>query len=85
MNVFPGWEQPHTNEELASEPEELGVFARIEGLIGQEAALLEIPARERTAEQRERLATITHELDDVWEKLRERAEHLRRRATGKSA
>jgi hypothetical protein len=54
-------------------PEE-GLFARIEGLVGQEDALLRIPARERTEEQHDRLRSIGAELDRAFEKLRERAE-----------
>jgi hypothetical protein len=55
---------------------EVGLFARIEGLVGQETALLRIPAEERTGEQHDRLRSIAGELDRVWEKLRERAERL---------
>jgi uncharacterized membrane protein len=47
-------------------------FARIEGLVGQEHALLRIPVSERTKEQHELLRTIGEELDRIWDKLRER-------------
>jgi hypothetical protein len=57
-------------------PEEEGLFARIEGLVGQEAAMLSIPAEERSHEQRERLHSIAGELDRVFEHLRERARRL---------
>jgi hypothetical protein len=52
------------------------VFARIEDLMGEEDALLRIPARERTAHDRERLRLIGEELDRAFERLRERAERL---------
>jgi hypothetical protein len=52
---------------------DLGVFAHIEGLTGEEAALLAIPAEHRNPEQHERLRAITHELDRIFEHLRERA------------
>jgi Protein of unknown function (DUF2630) len=48
------------------------VFARVEGLIGQEDALLRIPAAERTREQSERLQALGAELDRVFERLRAR-------------
>jgi citrate lyase alpha subunit len=50
------------------------LFARIEGLIGEERALLDIPAAERRPEHVERLREVAHELDRIWEMLRERAE-----------
>ena len=49
------------------------IFSRIEDLIGQERALLHVPDRERTREQRDRLQAIGVELDRVFERLRERA------------
>jgi hypothetical protein len=51
-------------------------FARIEGLIGEEHALLMIPAHERSEAQHRRLREIAAELDGIWERLRERAERL---------
>jgi hypothetical protein len=74
MTAFPGREQPRTKEDLAPEAPELGLFARVEGLCGEEDALLKIPARERSREHESRLREIAAELDRVWEKLRERAE-----------
>jgi hypothetical protein len=50
-------------------PEKLRVFARIENLVGQEDALLRIPAAERTREQHDLLHAIGAELDRVLEKL----------------
>jgi hypothetical protein len=54
-------------------PEAMRVFSRIEDLIGQERALLQVPERERSREQRERLRGIGEELDRVFERLRRRA------------
>jgi hypothetical protein len=53
-------------------PEKLQVFARIEELVGQEDALLRIPAKERTREQHDLLHAIGAELDRVAERLRVR-------------
>jgi hypothetical protein len=53
-------------------PEELRTFARIEGLLGQEHALLLIPAKKRTARERRLLKAVTAELDRIVEKLKER-------------
>jgi hypothetical protein len=61
---------------------ELSLFARIEGLVGEEHALLEIPARERTEPQHDRLRSVGDELDRIFEKLRERAERLREQPAG---
>jgi hypothetical protein len=58
------------------------VFARIENLMGEEDALLRIPARDRSAHQHERLRLIGEELDRAFEKLRERGE---RRARARSS
>jgi hypothetical protein len=74
MNVIPAWWEQHRAEYLRAALPEEGLFARIEGLVGEEDALLRIPARERTAEQHERLRSIGAELDRAWEKLRRRAE-----------
>jgi hypothetical protein len=73
MAIFRGSEHPRVDE-LLGETSELELFAHIEGLAGQEAALLAIPAHERTEAQHEHLRKITAELDRAWEKLRERAE-----------
>jgi hypothetical protein len=53
-------------------PEELKAFARIEGLIGQEHALLLVPAAKRTDRERRLLKAVTAELDRIVEKLKER-------------
>ena len=64
-------------KDLSPIPPDLELFARIEGLVGEEAALLAIPRQERKREQRDRLREISAELDRIWEKLQERASHLR--------
>jgi hypothetical protein len=80
MNVWPGWWEQHRAEYMNAELPEEGLFARIEGLVGEEDALLRIPAHERTGEQHERLRSIAQELDRVWEHLRDRIERLGRAA-----
>jgi hypothetical protein len=57
---------------------DLDLFARIEGLAGEEAALLAIPAKDRSRHQHDRLRAIADELDRAWELLRKRAERLGR-------
>jgi hypothetical protein len=49
------------------------LFAHTEGLMGEEQALLLIPAQERKAHEHERLRAIGEELDRVYERLHERA------------
>jgi hypothetical protein len=77
MSAFPGAEQPlqHGPDDPFRD-RDLKLFARIEGLVGEEAALLRIPARERTEDQRHRLDGIGQELDRIFDALRERAERL---------
>ena len=66
--------------DLSPIPDELRLFARIEGLVGEEAALLAVPHHKRSDQQRQRLRVIGEELDRVWEALRDRAEHLHGKA-----
>jgi uncharacterized protein DUF2630 len=73
MNVFPAWWDEHRAQWMNAELPEDGLFARIEGLVGEEEALLRIPAHERSDQHHERLRSIGAELDRVWDKLRERA------------
>jgi hypothetical protein len=54
--------------------DDLEVFARLEGLVREEIALLAIPAHQLAAQQRERLRAVTEELDRIWGRLRERAQ-----------
>jgi hypothetical protein len=74
MSVFPGWWEEHRAEYMNADLPEEGLFARIEGLVGEEDALLTIPAHERSEEQHARLRSIAQELDRVWEHLRDRIE-----------
>ncbi len=55
---------------------EASLFARIEDLIGEEHALLLIPAAERRRHEHERLREIGDQLDRIWETLRERSRRL---------
>ena len=68
--------QPSDIEALARAddelPEELEAFARIEGLMGQEHALLSVPEAKRTDRERRLLGAVTAELDRIVEKLKER-------------
>jgi hypothetical protein len=74
MSVFPGWWEEHRAEYMNADLPEEGLFARVEGLVGEEDALLKIPAHQRSGEQHERLGSIARELDRVWEHLRDRIE-----------
>jgi hypothetical protein len=53
-------------------PEELEAFARIEGLVGQEHALLLVPAAKRSAREHRLLDAVTAELDRIADKLKQR-------------
>jgi len=57
-------------------PEGLKAYSRMEGLVGEEKALLAMAEEQRREEHRERLREVTEELDQIWERLRERAERL---------
>ena len=72
---------PRTAEDISPLPAELKLFARIEGLVGEEAALLAVPLEERRREEHERLRAISAELDRIFETLRERS-HLMRSHRG---
>jgi hypothetical protein len=79
MSIFAQAGVPPTKmKDLSPIPPELELFARIEGLVGEEAALLAIPREKRDQKQHERLLALSAELDRIWERLRERAEHLGR-------
>ena len=67
---------PVEPEELSEVPESLELYARIEGLVGEEAVLLATPPEQRKDHERERLRAIATELDRIWERLHERAERL---------
>lgn len=76
MTAFPGAEQPRGPEDYAPIPSDLSLFARIEGLTGEERRLLATAHENRTPQEHERLRAIGEELDRVWDHLRERAERL---------
>jgi hypothetical protein len=80
--AFPGADDPHAREQIAPErvPDspDMKLFAHIEGLVGEEEALLEIPAKQRSRQQEHRLREIGAALDPLFEKLRERAQRLGR-------
>jgi hypothetical protein len=67
-------EAPRAPEDLRRDHPDLGLFARLEGLLGEEEALLLIPAHERKEHERDRLRAVTEELDRVWARLRDRAD-----------
>jgi hypothetical protein len=71
---------PKRKDELNPDPKGVTTFARMEGLIDEEAALLLIPGRERSREQRERLTIVGRELDRLSQMLRERAARLEHRS-----
>lgn len=60
--------------DLSQIPPGVELFAHIEGLVGEEQALLAVPHGERKQEQHERLRLIAEELDRIWETLRQRTE-----------
>lgn len=79
MSIFAQAGVPPTKvKDLSPVPPELELFARIEGLVGEEAALLAIPREKRDQKQHERLLALSAELNPICERLRERAEHLGR-------
>lgn len=73
MSVFPSGERQRAAATEPEWPESIALFAHIEGLIGEEAALLATPAHERTSEHHNRLRELTAELDRIWASLARRA------------
>jgi hypothetical protein len=75
-SAFYGGDSPGPREDLEAERTPAGIreYAEIEGLVGEEYALLEVPAHERSEAQHHRLRQIEEHLDQVWHKLEERAE-----------
>jgi hypothetical protein len=77
MNIFAqAGVPPKTVKDLSPLPPELELFARIEGLVGEEAALLAVAREHRDKEQHHRLRAVSAELDRIWERRSERAERL---------
>jgi hypothetical protein len=67
---------PRKPDDLLDRNPDVSLFARVEGLIGEEAALLLIPALERKPHERDRLREIGDELDRIFERLLERSRRL---------
>jgi hypothetical protein len=76
MSAFPGAEPPLAEVNAAPEPSDVTYFSRVEGLVGEEAALLAVAPDDRTQTQRDRLHAIAADLDRIFDTLRERARRL---------
>jgi hypothetical protein len=61
-------------KDLSPIPQNLEVYAHIEGLVGEENEILEGAEKGHREDRHERLQAIGHELDRAWETLRHRAE-----------
>jgi phenylalanyl-tRNA synthetase beta subunit len=73
--AFPGAEKRRAPEDVATPLQEgVDLFAQIEGLVGEECALLAIPLHKRSKSETTRLREIAETLDRIFDKLRERAE-----------
>jgi hypothetical protein len=82
MNAFEGLEPQRGPGDYVPESRDLELFAHVEGLMGEEQALLAIPHEDRSPHHHERLKAIGEELDRAFDRLRERAERLGHRASG---
>jgi hypothetical protein len=82
MNAFEGLEPQRGPRDYTPEPSDLELFAHVEGLMGEEEALLAIPHADRSEHHHHRLKAIGEELDRAFEKLRERAERVAHRSAG---
>jgi hypothetical protein len=77
VTAAPGTPTPcPTAQELSRIHEELGPFARVEHLVGEETRLLAERLEHRKQERRDRPRALGAELDRIWETPRERAERL---------
>jgi hypothetical protein len=74
--TIPAPRLPRKPDDLLARNPDVGLFARVEGLIGEEDALLLIPALERNPDERDRLREIGDELDRIFERLLERSRRL---------
>jgi hypothetical protein len=59
---------------------ELEHYAQVEGLVGEEEALLRVRPEHRSPQHQERLASLRDDLDRAHEALRRRAHRLRGQA-----
>jgi Protein of unknown function (DUF2630) len=82
MSAFEGLEPQRGPKDFVPGSSDLELFTRVEGLVGEEAALLAIPHEDRSQHHHERLKAIGEELDRAFEKLRERAERVGHRSAG---
>jgi Protein of unknown function (DUF2630) len=76
MNAFENLEPERGPQDFVPGSSDLELFAHVEGLVGEEAALLAVPHEDRSQHQHGRLKAIGEELDRVFEHLRERARRL---------
>jgi hypothetical protein len=76
MAAFPGPEVPLAKAQATPDPDDVTLFARIEGLVGEEEALLRRPAHERDQHHHDRLREIADELDRIFAALSARARRL---------
>ncbi|MEA2324411.1 MAG: hypothetical protein QOD81_4261 [Solirubrobacteraceae bacterium] len=77
------WEGPPRSEPpFPPQKADVSLLSRIEGLVGEEDALLLIPAKDRSAHEHDRLRSIGGELDRIWDTLRRRAQRLEAHAQG---
>ena len=73
MGLTPPFESP------PDRPGALGVYERVEGLVGEEQALLRVPAHEREHHHHRRLQELEAELDRLGQLLERRAGRRRGR------
>lgn len=77
MTGFVGWDDAEARKEIADERvpghPDLAVYEHLEGLVGEEQDLLEVPDHERSEHQHHRLRELGEELDRVFEKLHARS------------
>jgi hypothetical protein len=79
MTAFEDLEPERGPKDFVPGSPDLELFAHVEGLAGEEAALLAVPHEDRSQHQHDRLKAIGEELDRVFEHLRERAQRLAHR------
>jgi hypothetical protein len=75
----PSWDTYRARDRVEPRDSYLEAYSHIEGLCGEETALLEVPEHERTHEQHTRLHALEQELDRVFHHLH--ARHERRGKT----